>query len=396
MDYLIIGGGIVGLATAYQLQNINPDCKVTLLEKESDVGQHQSGHNSGVLHCGLYYKPGSIKAELAVSGIRQMVDFCDRYNIKHEICGKLVVACTAEQEIRLKNLQERGSKNGLKGIKYLNRNEMLEYEPNVGGTAALHVPQEGIVDYPAVCKMLKKNILKNGGEVKTNAKVNSLKYSKGKWITETSIGDFVSSFLVNCAGLYCDRIAKNAGESGIDRIIPFRGEYYKLTKSSESLVKNLIYPVPDPQFPFLGVHFTRLINGGIEAGPNAVLAFSREGYTKANINVLDLWDSLTFSGLWRFMKKYPKMTAHELWQSFSKKSFCSSLQKLVPNIKVDQIEPGGSGVRAQAMSTDGELIQDFRLIIKKSAIHVLNAPSPAATASLAIGHKIASEIVNSN
>ena len=394
MDYLIIGGGIVGLATAYQLQNINPDCKVTLLEKESDVGQHQSGHNSGVLHCGLYYKPGSIKAELALRGIRQMVDFCDRFNIKHEICGKLVVACTAEEEFRLKNLQERGSKNGLKGLKYLNRNEMLEYEPSVGGVAALHVPQEGIVDYKAVCKKLKEIIISKGGIIKTCAKVHSINYSKSEWVVGSNAGNFISSYIINCAGLYCDRIAKISGEKRGNRIIPFRGEYYKLKKSSENIVKNLIYPVPDSQFPFLGVHFTRLINGGVEAGPNAVLAFSREGYSKSNINIYDIWDSLTFSGLWRFMLKYPRMTAHELLQSFSKKTFCSSLQKLVPSISMSDIEPGGAGVRAQAMSTEGELIQDFSLIIKKSAMHVLNAPSPAATASLAIGNKIATAIIN--
>lgn len=394
MDYTIVGGGIVGLATAYQLQNRIPGCRVTLLEKESDVGKHQSGHNSGVLHCGLYYKPGSIKAKLAIDGIQQMVQFCEKYNIKHDICGKLVVACSGDEVTRLKMLQKRGLKNGLKGLKYLNRAEMLEYEPNVGGVAALRVPQEGIVDYVEVCKRLENIIISKGGIVKTCAKVTSLNFSKNKWIVSSSAGHFESSFIVNCAGVYCDRIAKKAGEKPENRIIPFRGEYYKLKKSKENLIKNLIYPVPDPQFPFLGVHFTRLINGGFEAGPNAVLAFSREGYTKSNINIYDLWDALSYFGLWRFMLKYPRMTANELWQSFSKKRFCTSLQKLVPSVCLDDIEAGGSGVRAQAMSQEGELIQDFSLIIKRSAIHVLNAPSPAATASLAIGKKIASAIEN--
>ncbi|MBO61392.1 MAG: L-2-hydroxyglutarate oxidase [Verrucomicrobiales bacterium] len=392
-QYLVVGGGIVGLATAYRLQSMQPGCRVRLLEKEPEVGQHQSGHNSGVLHCGLYYKPGTIKAVLAVRGIRQMVDFCEEAGIRHEVCGKLVVACDDAELGRLRNLEERGRENGLEGIEYLEREAMLEIEPNVGGIAALRVPQEGIVDYPAVCRELKRRVVANGGDVVTGAKVTGLREQGGEWIAHTPVGEFTGSFLVNCGGLHCDRVAEIAGERRVTRIVPFRGEYYQLKPDRENMVRNLIYPVPDPQFPFLGVHFTRLIHGGMEAGPNAVLAFAREGYRKTNINPRDLWDAVTYPGLWRFIAKYPRMTALELWQSFSKRRFCKALQKLVPGIQAGDIEPGGAGVRAQAMAREGELIQDFCLIKRRAAMHVLNAPSPAATASLAIGEEIVRQIL---
>ena len=392
-DYLVIGGGIVGLATAWRLQTMQPGSRVCLLEKEPEVGRHQSGHNSGVLHCGLYYKPGSTKAILAVRGIRQMVEFCREADIDHEVCGKLVVACNDTELERLRKLEERGRQNGLEGIEFLGREAMLEREPNVGGIAALRVPQEGIVDYPAVCSELKRRITANGGDVQTGARVTRLKQRGGEWIATTPKGDFDGRYLVNCAGLHCDRVAGLAGEKRETRIVPFRGEYYKLVEGSEGLVRHLIYPVPDPQFPFLGVHFTRLIHGGIEAGPNAVLAFAREGYCKTDVNVRDLWDAVTYSGLWRFVVKYPRMTALELWQSLSKRRFCKALQKLVPIIRVTDIEPGGAGVRAQAMAREGNLIQDFCLIQRPAALHVLNAPSPAATASLAIGEEIVRKIL---
>ena len=393
MNYLIVGGGIVGLATAYRLQSKQPGCHIRLLEKETEVGQHQSGRNSGVLHSGLYYKPGTAKALLAVRGIQQMIAFCEEAEIKHEVCGKLVVACNDIELSRLRKLEERGRQNGLEGIEYLDREKMLEYEPNVGGIAALRVPQEGIVDYPAVCIELKRRIIERGGEIVTGAKVSKMREQNGEWIAITSIGEFTGNFFINCGGLYCDRLAQLAGEKRETRIVPFRGEYYQLKPDCEGMVRNLIYPVPDPQFPFLGVHFTRLIHGGMEAGPNAVLALSREGYSKTNINPLDLWDALSYPGLWRFIGKYPKMTALELWQSFSKQRFCKALQKLVPNIQMAHIKPGGAGVRAQAMAREGELIQDFCLIKRRSAIHVLNAPSPAATASLAIGEEITRQIL---
>jgi len=392
-DYLVIGGGIVGLATAWRLQTMQPGSRVCLLEKEPEVGRHQSGHNSGVLHCGLYYKPGSTKAILAVRGIRQMVEFCREADIDHEVCGKLVVACNDTELERLRKLEERGRRNGLEGIEFLGREAMLEREPNVGGIAALRVPQEGIVDYPAVCSELKRRITANGGDVQTGARVTRLKQRGGEWIAATPKGEFVGRYLVNCAGLHCDRVAGLAGEKRETRIVPFRGEYYKLVEGSEGLVNHLIYPVPDPQFPFLGVHFTRLIHGGTEAGPNAVLAFAREGYRKTDINVRDLWDAVTYFGLWRFVAKYPRMTVLELWQSLSKRRFCKALQKLVPSIRVTDIEPGGAGVRAQAMAREGDLIQDFCLIQRPAALHVLNAPSPAATASLAIGQEIVRKIL---
>ncbi len=392
-DYLVIGGGIVGLATAWRLQTMQPGSRVCLLEKEPEVGSHQSGHNSGVLHCGLYYKPGSPKAVLAVRGIRQMVEFCREANIAHEVCGKLVVACDDAELARLRNLEERGRQNGLEGIEFLEREAMLEREPNVGGIAALRVPQEGIVDYPAVCRELQRRVETNGGDVQTGARVTRLEHRGGEWIVATTKGDFTGRFLVNCAGLHCDRVAGLAGERRETRIVPFRGEYYKLAEGSEGLVRHLIYPVPDPKFPFLGVHFTRLIHGGTEAGPNAVLAFAREGYRKTDINLRDLFDAVTYPGLWRFVARHPRMTALELWQSFSKRRFCRALQKLVPSIRVTDIEPGGAGVRAQAMAREGELIQDFCLIQRPAALHVLNAPSPAATASLAIGEEIVRQIL---
>ena len=392
-DYLVIGGGVVGLATAWRLQTMQPGSRVCVLEKEPEVGSHQSSHNSGVLHCGLYYKPGSIKAILAVRGIRQMVEFCREADIDHEVCGKLVVACNDTELERLRKLEERGRQNGLEGIEFLGREAMLEREPNVGGIAALRVPQEGIVDYPAVCSELKRRITANAGDVQTGARVTRLKQRGGEWIATTPKGEFAGRYLVNCAGLHCDRVAGLAGEKRETRIVPFRGEYYKLVEGSEGLVRHLIYPVPDPQFPFLGVHFTRLIHGGIEAGPNAVLAFAREGYRKTDVNVRDLWDAVTYSGLWRFVVKYPRMTALELWQSLSKRRFCKALQKLVPIIRVTDIEPGGAGVRAQAMAREGNLIQDFCLIQRPAALHVLNAPSPAATASLAIGEEIVRKIL---
>ncbi len=390
---IIVGGGLVGLGTALKLGQARPDLAITVLEKEAQVGQHQSTHNSGVLHAGLYYKPGSAKARLAVAGIREMTAFCREHNIAHEICGKLVVAADASELPRLHALHERGQQNGLSGLRLLTREQMLEIEPHVGGVAALRVPEEGIVDYAAVCQALVAEIEKHGGRVVTRARVSALKMKPEGWIAETSAGDFTGGFLINCAGLHCDRVAALAGEKSPVRIIPFRGEYYKIKTARQSLVRNLIYPVPDPQFPFLGVHYTRLIHGGIEAGPNAVLAFAREGYRKTDINLFDLFNALTFPGLWRFLGQHRRMSWEELKRSFSQRLFCESLQKLVPEIRADDLETGGAGVRAQAMSTDGALVGDFSFVQKNHALHVLNAPSPAATASLAIGGEIAAQVL---
>ncbi len=388
---LIIGGGIVGLATARQLLRQHPGADVTVLEKEAAPGQHQTGHNSGVLHCGLYYTPGSLKARLAVQGIREMISFCEEHQVPHEICGKLVVATNDAEVARMEKLFERGTANGLDGIEKLSRDQMREIEPHIGGLAALKVPQEGIVDYPAVTTALVKNIEKMGGNVVTNARATRFREGR-EWTVETTAGDFSADWIINCAGLHCDRVSQLAGQKRDLRIVPFRGEYFQLKPESRHLVRHLIYPVPDPAFPFLGVHFTRLIGGGIEAGPNAVLAFAREGYRKTNLNLRDLFDALTYPGLWRFALKYPKMCVHELRGSFSKKYFCKQLQKLVPEIQPSDLETGGAGVRAQAMSPEGGLVQDFHFARGTRALHVLNAPSPAATASLAIGTEIINQL----
>jgi L-2-hydroxyglutarate oxidase LhgO len=392
MRIVVIGGGIVGLATAYRLGQRFPSGSITVLEKERTVGLHQSGHNSGVLHCGLYYKPGSMKARLAVNGIRQMVAFCQEHAIPHEICGKLVVASKPDEVSRLKDLFERGRMNGLNGLQMLGPNEMHEIEPHVGGVAAIRVPEEGIVDYPAVCQTLARIITEIGGTVATNARVTKLDKQRGRWIVKTTVGEYESDYIVNCTGLHCDRVSVLAGEKRQLRIVPFRGEYYKLKAERQHLVRHLIYPVPDPKFPFLGVHFTRLIHGGIEAGPNAVLAFAREGYRKTDLSARDLLDTLTYVGFWRFVRKYPRLCFSELRRSFSKTLFCQSLNALVPDVRPEDLEPGGSGVRAQAISINGETVQDFSFAIAEQSLHVLNAPSPGATASLAIGQEISSQL----
>jgi (S)-2-hydroxyglutarate dehydrogenase len=387
---IIVGGGIVGLATAYRLRERLPDAPITILEKEDQVGRHQSSHNSGVLHCGLYYKPGSLRARLAVTGIRQMVGFCEENAIPHEVCGKLVVATDEHEVHRLRGLQERGTLNGLQGLRWLNSGEIREIEPHAGGIAALHVPQEGIADYPRVAMTLAAKVAESGTRVVTSARVKGLARKRGIWRAHTTAGDFEAGFLINCAGLHCDRVSQLAGERRQMRILPFRGEYYKLKPESQHLVRNLIYPVPDPRFPFLGVHFTRLIGGGIECGPNAVLACAREGYHKTDFNPADLFDALSYRGFWRFLLRYRGTAWYEVRRSLSRKLFAKSLQRLVPEIQESDLDTGGSGVRAQAISPEGEIYQDFCLVARRSALHVLSAPSPAATASLAIG----AEIVN--
>ncbi|HXR07057.1 MAG TPA: L-2-hydroxyglutarate oxidase [Candidatus Acidoferrum sp.] len=386
---IIIGGGIVGLASALKLAVRFPGCQVIVLEKEGDVGRHQSGNNSGVLHAGLYYKPGSLKARLAVAGIQEMTAFCRDNAIAHQICGKLVVAVDESELERLRQLHERGRQNGLQGLRMLDRAQMLQIEPHAGGIAALHVPQEGIVDYTGVCHVMARKIEEGGGRVVTRARVIALRESSAGWTVRTAAGDWEAGYVVNCAGLHSDRVAQLAGEKREVRIVPFRGEYFKIKPERQFLVRNLIYPVPDPQFPFLGVHFTRLIEGGVEAGPNAVLALAREGYRKTDLNPLDLCDALSFPGLWRFLNRHRRMCWAEMKRSFSRRLFCQALQRLVPEIRLEDLAPGGAGVRAQAMSPQGELIHDFSLVRRPRALHVLNAPSPAATAALAIGGEIA-------
>ena len=391
-DTIIVGGGLVGLGTAWQLLRSGRARRVTLLEKETRVGAHQSTHNSGVLHAGLYYQPGSLKARLAVEGIRAMTAYCGEKNIPHEICGKVVIAVDESEVPRLRALEERGRANGLGGLRWLDRGALREIEPHAAGVAALHVPEEGIVDYAAVCEALREDIAAAGGRIVTGAEVTSLRESAAGWAAKTKAGEFEGDFLVNCAGLQCDRVCRMAGENPADRIVPFRGEYYKLRAQSAHLVRNLIYPVPDPKFPFLGVHFTRLIGGGIEAGPNAVLAFAREAYRKTQFDLGDMADALTFPGFWKFLAAHPRMAWDEGIRSLSKGLFCRSLQRLVPDLREVDLAPGGAGVRAQAISPAGELVQDFSLVRGQRALHVLNAPSPAATASLAIGRHIAEAI----
>jgi (S)-2-hydroxyglutarate dehydrogenase len=383
----IVGGGIVGLATAHQLLQRFPSTRLLLLEKESGPGRHQTGHNSGVLHCGLYYKPGSAKARLAVQGIQRMVDFCAQHDIRHELCGKIVVATEQDEVPRLHALLERGRANGLEGLQLLGRHEIGEFEPHAAGVAALRVPQEGIVDYTAVAGVMAHEIQTRGGEIRFSTEVTGLR-NAGGWNIQTTRGEYYADFIINCAGLHCDRIGRKAGVRDPTKIVPFRGEYYKLKPDREHLVRSLIYPVPDPKFPFLGVHFTRLIHGGVEAGPNAVLAFAREGYRSSDVSLHDMIDTLTCRGFWRFLLRYPSMCWNEFRRSYSKHLFCLSLQRLVPDIRIEDLTPGGAGVRAQAISPSGELVQDFHFVCRDSALHVLNAPSPAATASLAIADEI--------
>ncbi len=388
-DIAVVGGGIVGLATAYTLLE-SGKASVRLLEKEVAVARHQSTHNSGVLHAGLQYQPGSEKARLAREGIRRMTGFCVHHRIPHEICGKLVVAVTEAELPRLDAMLERGRQNGLQGLRRLGPEEVREIEPHARCVAAIHVPEEGIVDYAAVCATLEREIEARGGEILVGAGVRGLRRERGWWHLETPAGEFTSRVLVNYAGLHADRVAEMAGERPGCRIVPFRGEYQRLRPGRDHLVRHLLYPLPEPGFPFLGVHFTRRIEGGIDAGPNAVLAFAREGYDLTTVNLGDLAEALTFPGLWRFAFGHPRMVARELAQSVDPKRFIAAARRLVPEIADDDFVPGGaSGVRAQAMLPDGRLLDDFRWVEAEGAVHVVNAPSPAATASLAIAREVA-------
>ena len=387
MKVAVIGGGIVGLSTAHQLLERFPSVELILFEKEDEPGRHQTGNNSGVLHCGLYYRPGSTKARLAVRGIAQIVEFCAKHNVPYDLCGKIVVATEEEEIPRLHALLERGIANGLQGLQLLNSEQIREYEPNAAGRAGLRVPQEGIVDYAAVCEAMVKEIRARGGEIRLSSEVTNLR-AGSRWTVQTLNGDYEADFLINCSGLQCDRVSRMAGARDTTKIVPFRGEYYKLKPERMHLVRNLIYPVPDPHFPFLGVHFTRLIHGGIEAGPNAVLAFAREGYRKTDFSLRDMIETLTYRGFWRFLLRYPGMCWEELNRSYSKQMFCRSLQRLVPDVQLSDLTQGGAGVRAQALTPTGELVQDFYFVRQTRALHVLNAPSPAATAALAIADEI--------
>jgi (S)-2-hydroxyglutarate dehydrogenase len=390
---VVVGGGVVGLAVAFKLLQGRVSANVIVLEKEQEVGQHQTGHNSGVLHAGLYYRPGSAKARLAVAGLREMTAFCQEHGVAHDICGKLVLAADEGERPALEALADRGRQNGLVGLELLSTERMREIEPHAGGVAALRVPETGLVDYRHVAAVLAAQVVRNGGKVVTSARVRDVRRDRqGSWIVETTAGDFQAGYLITCAGLQADRMLHLTGDSSPVRIIPFRGEYYRLRPEREDLVRHLIYPVPDLRFPFLGVHFTRMIGGGVEAGPNAVLAFAREGYTAGRVNLRDMAEALTFPGLWRFVARHRTATVAELRRSFSRPRFAASLQRLVPEIAAGDLVPGGAGVRAQAMHPDGTLVEDFCFIEGPGVLHVLNAPSPAATASLAIGGEIAGRV----
>lgn len=391
-DLIFIGGGIVGTASALQLLQ-KKNLRILLIEAEDSLARHQTGNNSGVIHSGLYYKPGSLKALNCTRGREMLYEFCQSHSIPFDRCGKIVVA-TDESEIpALRMLEERGIANGLVGIKRLTKEEIKEYEPYANGIEALYVPQTGIVDYVAVTNKYARLIMKNGGEIKLNAKASSIKVNCNEIVVITEDDEFKTKYLVNCAGLFSDKVARMSGINPDVKIIPFRGEYYELKKEKQHLVKNLIYPVPDPQFPFLGVHFTRMIHGGVEAGPNAVLAFKRTGYKKTDIDLSQIAEMIFYSGFWKMAKKHYRMGIEEFRRSFSKKLFVKSLQKLIPDLTEDDIVPGGSGVRAQALDRDGKLLDDFRIIQTDKMVHVLNAPSPAATASLSIGDTISDMII---
>jgi L-2-hydroxyglutarate oxidase len=388
-DIAVIGGGIVGLATANALLDARPGVRMILLEAEDRYAAHQTGHNSGVIHSGLYYKPGSMKARFCVEGREAMYRFCATHNIPHDRCGKIVVATDESEFPRLEELYRRGQANNLKGVRWLTADEIRDYEPHASGLKGLHVPETGIVDYKAVAARLARLAQDRGCTMKVASRVVGFRQVDGQMILETPSGEVRCKALVNCGGLQSDRVARLCGVDPGVRIVPFRGEYYELIPERRSLVRNLIYPVPDPSFPFLGVHFTRMIGGGVEAGPNAVLALKREGYRKTDIRLKDVADTLGYGGFWKMAGRCWKTGMGEMWRSFSKHAFVKALQRLLPELRTQDVVSGGSGVRAQAMDPSGKLLDDFHVVRAPRMIHVLNAPSPAATSSLRIGAAIA-------
>lgn len=393
LDYLVVGGGILGLATARALLQSDPAAQVTVLEKESDLAQHQTGHNSGVIHSGLYYKPGSLKALYCKSGRDELVRFAEERGLKYELTGKVVVATKLAEEAQLEMLQRRGEENGLDGLKMLNPAQIAEIEPHCRGTKGLWVPQTGIIDYVAVTKELAQEAKETGcAQVICGQEATSITKENQLWRVGTSLRTYWAKKLVLCAGLQSDRWLHLAAERPSLRILPFRGDYYELTDRAQSKVNNLIYPVPDLRFPFLGVHFTRMIGGGVECGPNAVFAFKREGYHRSDFDLKETAQSLSFSGTWRLFARHWRPGLGELARAWSKRRFLASLQQLIPSLNLADIHPGRAGVRAQAVDQEGKLLDDFAYAEAPGMIQVLNAPSPAATSSLALGREVARRI----
>ena len=393
-DVIIIGGGIVGLATALQLKQQRLGLSVVLIEKEPAVARHQTGHNSGVIHSGLYYKPGSLKATNCIRGYRMLLDFCDAENIPYDLCGKIVVATKPEEVSQLDMLHERGQQNGLGGLRMMSLSELREIEPHVNGVAGMFVPQTGIIDYKQVSDKYAQKFQSLGGEIRLGERVEQVTPGQSLSIVVTDKNRYETKLVVNCAGLYSDKIAQLTQRETIDvRIVPFRGEYFKIRPEKQYLVKNLIYPVPDPNFPFLGVHFTRMIHGGVEAGPNAVLAFRREGYAKSDVDLKELFETLSWPGFQKVAAKYWQTGLGEMYRSFSKSAFTKALQELIPEVQESDLEAGGAGVRAQACDRTGGLLDDFAILETDKAINVVNAPSPAATSSLSIGQTVSEKVL---
>ena len=390
-DFAIVGGGIVGLSTARALLERHPNAGVLVLEKEEGWARHQTGHNSGVIHSGVYYKPGSLKARFSRDGVAALLEFCREQRIAYEICGKVIVATDPDELPRLDDLYERGLKNGLK-VEKIRPDELEELEPHAAGLAALKVPETGIVDFTQVAEAFATVVEEKGGELRKSTEVEDVSETEDEVEISTSRGTFRARSLVNCAGLHSDRVALLCGvEAGV-KIVPFRGEYYELKPEKRHLVKNIVYPLPDPSFPFLNVHLTRTVEGGVEAGPNAVLGLAREGYRKTDINIKDSFEALTYPGLWRLARTYWRTGIGELVRSFSRKVFTRSLKKLIPEVEEEDLAPIEAGVRAQALAKDGVLVNDFLIVDGKRSVHVLNAPSPAATAAIPIGKTIAERI----
>jgi L-2-hydroxyglutarate oxidase len=392
-DVAIVGGGIVGLATAHELQRLRPGTRVVVVEKEARVGAHQTGHNSGVIHSGLYYAPGSLKARTCREGYARLLRFCEEHAVAHEVCGKLVVATEPDEVARLEALAERGAANGLTGIERLGPAGIREREPHCAGVAALRVPQTGIVDYPAMARRLAEAVVAAGGAVRTSTRALGLRDDGTGAVLETDAGEVHARAVVTCAGLQSDEVARRTDPALDLRIIPFRGEYHELVPSARHLVRHLIYPVPDPAFPFLGVHFTRRVDGTVECGPNAVVAFAREGYRKFDVSPRELAGILAWPGFRRVARRHWRTGLGEYRRSYSRRAFVTALSRLVPEIRVAHLSPGGAGVRAQACARDGGLLDDFEIRHAGRVVHVCNAPSPAATASLAIGDAIAQRVL---